>query len=224
MKDNQNNSIYIKAKKIRTNLLLYTEKDIKEKQKKENNSREILSLKNKNNFIIDSMSVNFEEFYIERNVEIITQQMEKQEKKIIPNLPPMSFFHESKKSVYILKNSPMLSTAESIPEQKVLNKREQFLEKKYRTKSEKIVLITNNLNGIDNDYEHIDQNINIKNIKTFDGNNCFNCFNCCKKNNLIGKKYLKNLSKYLGVIPHKKHKIVKHCLVKRFKKKKLNKK
>ena len=221
MIESLNNSIYIKAKKIRTNLLLYTEKDIKEKQKKESCSREILSLKNKNIFVIESMSVNFEEFYIERNVEIITQQMEKQEKIIIPNVPPMSFFHESKKSVYILKNSPMLSTAESIPEQKVLNKREQFLEKKCRTKSEKIVLINNNLNGIDNDYEHINQNINNKNIKTFDGNNCFNC---CKKNNLIGKKYLKNLSKYLGAMPHKKHKIVKNCLVKKLKKKKLNKK
>jgi hypothetical protein len=221
MEENQNNSIYIKAKKIRTNLLLFTEKYIKEKQKKENNSREILSLKNKNNFIIDSMSVNFEEFYIERNVEIITQQMEKQEKKIIPNLPPMSFFHESKKSVYILKNSPMLSTAESILEQKVLNNKKEFSEKKCRAISEKIVLLNNNLNGIDNDYEHINQNINNKNIKTFDGNNCFNC---CKKNNLIGKKYLKNLSKYLGVIPHKKHKIVKHCLVKKLKKKKLNNK
>ena len=221
MIESLNNSIYIKAKKIRTNLLLYTEKDIKEKQKKENYSREILSLKNKNIFVIESMSVNFEEFYIERNVEIITQQMEKQEKIIIPNVPPMSFFHESKKSVYILKNSPMLSTAESIPEQKVLNKKEKFLEKKCRTKSEKIVLINNNLNGIDNDYEHINQNINNKNIKTFDGNNCLNC---CKKNNLIGKKYLKNLSKYLGAMPHKKHKIVKNCLVKKLKKKKLNKK
>jgi hypothetical protein len=221
MEENQNNSIYIKAKKIRTNLLLYTEKYIKEKHKRENNSREILSLKNKNNFVIESMAVNFEGFYIEKNVEIITQQMEKQEKKIIPNLPPVSFFHESKKLVYIFKNSPMLSTAESIPEQKVLNKKEKFLEKKSRTISEKIILINNNLNGIDNDYEHINQNINNKNIKTFDGNNCFNC---CKKNNLIGKKYLNNLSKYLGVIPHKKHKIVKHCLVKKSKKKKLNKK
>ena len=40
----------------------------------------------------------------------------------------------------------------------------------------------------------------------------------------IGKKYLKNLSKYLGIIPHRKHKNVKHCLVKKLKKKKLNKK
>ena len=221
MEESQNNSIYIRAKKIRTNLLLYTEKCIKEKQKKETNSREILSLKNKNIFVIDSMSVNFEEFYIERNVEIITQQMEKQEKKIIPNLPPMSFFHESKKSVCVLKNSSMLSTAESIPEEKVLNKKEKFFEKKCRTTSEKFVLFNNNLNGFDNDNEHINQNINIKNINTFDGNNCFNC---CKKNNLIGKKYLKNLSKYLGIIPHRKHKNVKHCLVKKLKKKKLSKK
>ncbi len=221
MKENQNNSVYIKAKKIRTNLLLYTEKYIKEKQKKEKNSSEIISLKNNNSILIESMSVNFEEFYIERNVEIITQQMEKQEKKIIPNLPPMSFYHESKKSVYVLKNSPMLSTAESIPKKNIFNKKNKFLEKKCRTISEKIVLVNNNFNEIDNDYEHINKNINNKNIKTFDGNNCFNC---CKKNNLIGKKYLRNLSKYLGVISHRKHKIVKHILVKKLKKKKLNKK
>jgi len=221
MKENQNNSVYIKAKKIRTNLLLYTEKYIKEKQKKEKNSSEIISLKNSNSILIESMSVNFEEFYIERNVEIITQQMEKQEKKIIPNLPPMSFYHESKKSVYVLKNSPMLSTAESIPKKNIFNKKNKFLEKKCRTISEKIVLVNNNFNEIDNDYEHINKNINNKNIKTFDGNNCFNC---CKKNNLIGKKYLRNLSKYLGVISHRKHKIVKHILVKKLKKKKLNKK
>jgi len=221
MKENQNNSVYIKAKKIRTNLLLYTEKYIKEKQKKEKNSSEIISLKNNNSILIESMSVNFEEFYIERNVEIITQQMEKQEKKIIPNLPPMSFYHESKKSVYVLKNSPMLSTAESIPKKNIFNKKNKFLEKKCRTISEKIVLVNNNFNETDNDYEHINKNINNKNIKTFDGNNCFNC---CKKNNLIGKKYLRNLSKYLGVISHRKHKIVKHILVKKLKKKKLNKK
>lgn len=221
MKENQNNSVYIKAKKIRTNLLLYTEKYIKEKQKKEKNSSEIISLKNNNSILIESMSVNFEEFYIERNVEIITQQMEKQEKKIIPNLPPMSFYHESKKSVYVLKNSPMLSTAESIPKKNIFNKKNKFLEKKCRTISEKIVLVNNNFNEIDNDYEHINKNINNKNIKTFDGNNCFNC---CKKNNLIDKKYLRNLSKYLGVISHRKHKIVKHILVKKLKKKKLNKK
>lgn len=221
MKESLNNSIYIKAKKIRTNLLLFTEKYIKEKQKKESNSREILSLKNKNNFVIESMAVNFEEFYIERNVEIITQEMEKKEKKIIPNLPPMSFFHESKKLVCILKNSPMLSTAESNQDKEVLNKKKKFLEKKSRTISKKIILVDNNINGIDNDCEHINQKINNKNINTFDGNNCFNC---CKKNNIIGKKYLKNLSKFLGVISHKKRKIVKHCLVKKLKKKKLNNK
>lgn len=218
MKENQNNSIYLKAKKIRTNLLLYTEKYIKEKKKNENNSKEILSLKNKNNCVIESMAVSFEEFYIESNVEIITQQMEKQEKRVIPNLPTMSFFHESKKSLGILKNSPMLSTAESIPEKKVLDKKKKFLEKKSRTISKKIGL-DKNLNGIDNNSEHINQNDKNKNIKTFDGNNCFNC---CKKNNIIGKKYLKNLSKYLGVITHKKHKIAKHCLVKKLKKKKFS--
>jgi hypothetical protein len=222
MEESLNNSIYIKAKKIRTNLLLYTEKYIKEKQNKEKNSSEILSLKNKNNFVMDSMAVNFEEFYIERNVEIITQEVEKKEKKIIPNAPPMSFFHESKKLVCILKNSPMLSTAESNPEEEVLNKKKKFLEKKSRTISKKIVLIDNNINGIDNDYELKNQKINNKNIKTFDDNNCFNC--CKKNNNIIGKKYLKNLSKFLGVVPHKKHKIIKHCLVKKLKKKKLNKK
>ena len=144
--------------------------------------------------------------------------MEKKEKKIIPNLPPMSFFHESKKLVCTLKNSPMLSTAESNQQKEVLNKRKKYLEKKSRTISKKIVLVDNK---IDNDYEHINQKINNKNINTFDGNNCFNC---CKKNNIIGKKYLKNLSKFLGIISHKKHKIVKHYLVKKLKKKKLNNK
>ena len=37
MEESLNNSIYIKAKKIRINLLLYTEKYIKEKQNKEKN-------------------------------------------------------------------------------------------------------------------------------------------------------------------------------------------
>ena len=54
------------------------------------------------------------------------------------------------------------------------------------------------------------ENVN-KNINTFNGNLSYDY----KKHNTIGKKYLKQLSKFLGVIIHKKKRIDKKSLTKR---------
>ena len=63
------------------------------------------------------------------------------------------------------------------------------------------------------------ENVN-KNINTFNGNLSYDY----KKHNTIGKKYLKQLSKFLGVIIHKKKRIDKKALTKRhFKKYKTRK-
>ena len=101
--------IYRKAKKIRTNLLLYTEKCIKQNQKKEHNSK-INNLLSKNQFQEVSFEVSFEEFYSENTVQIFTQKFENKEKKIIPNLSSISFYHTSEKSLCTFKNISDLST------------------------------------------------------------------------------------------------------------------
>lgn len=220
MKENQ---IYNKAKKIRTDLLLYTEKYIKQKQKNNNNSNELLNIGNTNICKIESMEVNFEEFYFENNVEIFTQEVENQENKIIPNLQKISFYKGSEKSVLIFKNSSDLSTEESIKRKKniyeknLCNDKNIFLFRKSKTKSEKKLNFENNLKKNQEGIylENVNKNGN-KNIKTFNGN----LFSIFKKRNIIGKKYLKNLSKYLGVKSHKKHKILKNILIKKLKKKK----
>lgn len=220
MKENQ---IYNKAKKIRTDLLLYTEKYIKQKQKNNNNSNELLNIGNTNICKIESMEVNFEEFYFENNVEIFTQEVENQENKIIPNLQKISFYRGSEKSVLIFKNSSDLSTEESIKRKKniyeknLCNDKNIFLFRKSKTKSEKKLNFENNLKKNQEGIylENVNKNGN-KNIKTFNGN----LFYIFKKRNIIGKKYLKNLSKYLGVKSHKKHKILKNILIKKYKKKK----
>lgn len=205
MYDNISDTIYKKAKKIRTNLLLYTDKYIKQKQKK-HNSNEILSLEKNNIYQKESMEVSFQEFYVESNIQIITHEVEKREKKIIPNLSSSISFHISENSLCIFKNSPLLSTAESIPKKNVgvQKNHNDFFNKKSKTKKEQMYIFGNNICN----YHINSKNVNKKNnnsIKTFNTN----LFFYSKKNNTIGKKYLRNLSKYLGVISHKKKKIIK---------------
>lgn len=190
--------VYKKAKKIRTNLLLFTDNYMKKKLKQKNTS-DILSLKNKNLYRKDSMKVSFQEFYVESNIQIITHEVEKQEKKIIPNLSSMSF-HMSEKSLCTYKDSPLLSTAETIQTKETIkNDKNEFFNKKSKTKN--IYLMENRVNKLIFDYEKLNK-ISNKSLQTYYAfsNNYFN------KTNILGKKYLRDLSKYLGIIPHKKKK------------------
>ena len=213
--------IYRKAKKIRTNLLLYTEKCIKQNQKKEHNSK-INNLLSKNQFQEVSFEVSFEEFYSENTVQIFTQKFENKEKKIIPNLSSISFYHTSEKSLCTFKNISDLSTTNESTESIKNNNNEidkknndnyfYFFNKKSKTKTEKIekMFLFKKNNNFPIDYENINKHRN-KNIKSINGNLTYDY----KKNHTIGKKYLKNLSKYLGAILHKKKKSVKQSFIKK---------
>ena len=193
MKEYFPDDVYEKAKKIRTNLLLYTDNYMKKKLEQKKIS-DISSLKNKNLYREDHMKVTFQEFYVESNIQIITHEVEKQEKKIIPNLSSMSF-HVSEKSLCTYKDSPLLSTAETIQKKETKN---DFFNKKSKTKN--IYLMENQLNKLIFDYEKLNK-ISNKSLQTYAfSNNYFN------KTHILGKKYLRDLSKYLGIISHKKKK------------------
>ena len=125
----------------------------------------------------------------------------------------MSFYHTSEKSLCIF---PTLSTEETITKkvnenEKKDNNNNIFLNKKSKTKSDKMIIFENNKNNFPIYYE----NDVYKNIKSFNGNLSYDC----KKHNTIGKKYLKQLSIFLGVIIHKKKRIDKRPLTKRHSKK-----
>ena len=209
------NPIYKKAKKIRTNLLLYTEKYIKQNQKKENNNK-LNNLINQTQFQEVSMEVSFEEFYDEKNVQIFTQKFENKEKKVISHLSSISFYHISEKSLCTFKYLSNLSTVESITKKNIENDKKKndyfFFNKKSKTKTEKIekMFLFKKNNNFPIDYENINKHRN-KNIKSINGNLTYDY----KKNHTIGKKYLKNLSKYLGGILHKKKKSVKQSFIKK---------
>ena len=209
------NSIYKKAKKIRTSLLLYTEKYIKQNQKKENNNK-LNNLINQTQFQEVSMEVSFEEFYDEKNVQIFTQKFENKEKKVIPHLSSISFYQISEKSLCTFKYLSNLSTVQSMPKKNIENHKKKndnfFFNKKSKTKTEKIekMFLFKKNNNFPIDYENINKHRN-KNIKSINGNLTYDY----KKNHTIGKKYLKNLSKYLGAILHKKKKSVKQSFIKK---------
>lgn len=197
--------VYKKAKKIRTNLLLFTDNYMKKKLKQKNTS-DILSLKNKNLYRKDSMKVSFQEFYVESNIQIYTHEVEKQEKKIIPNIASMSY-HVSEKSLCTFKDSPLLSTAETIPKKtKIKINKNNFFNKKSKTKN--INFIENRVNKLIFDYEKLNK-VSNKTLKTFNAIS----INYPKKSHILGKKYLKKLSKYLGIISDKKKKalILEHA-------------
>ena len=213
MKENKINSIYKKAQKIRTNLLLFTEKYIKEKQRKDKNSNILCTLESQRK-IQEEMEISFEEFFIERNVQIITQELENKQKVIIPNLFSISSCYISEKSKCVFKSSSLLSTVETIQNDNYIkgkqnNNINNFLSKKSKSISEIKLFFENN----NNQFPIEDVN---KNIKTFNEI----LFTECIKNKTIGKKYLRNLSKYLGLISHNKKKIVKNISIKRHTKKK----
>ena len=209
------NPIYKKAKKIRTNLLLYTEKYIKQNQKKENNNK-LNNLINQTQFQEVSMEVSFEEFYDEKNVQIFTQKFENKEKKVISHLSSISFYHISEKSLCTFKYLSNLSTVESITKKNIENDKKKndyfFFNKKSKTKTEKIekMFLFKKNNNFPIDYENINKHRN-KNIKSINGNLIYDY----KKNHTIGKKYLKNLNKYLEEILHKKKKSVKQSFIKK---------
>ena len=209
----QNNLLYKRAKKIRTNLLLYTDKYLQNKQKKRNSSNSvsnIYSLNNKNIFKREIIQVSFDEYFSERNIQITTQEFENKEKLIVPNLLSKSSLHISEKSLCTFKSISTLSTEESYNE-KNINKENLFFNKKSKTKYNNKFILENNF--------LIDENaIKNNNIKTFDNQ----LFKNCKKHNIIGKKYLQNLVRYLGIIPKKK-KIIKVSINKKNKKKKIHK-
>ena len=207
MDENINNLLYIKAKKIRKDLLLYIEKNIKKNQQNENKIKNLLSLKKNNMYQKESMKVSFQEIYIEKNTQIITQELENNKNKIIPNLSSESFFHISEKSLCSYKFSSPLSTAESINQNK--KNKNNFLNEKSKTITKNIFILENNKNKFPIDYENINKN---KNIKTFNGNLIVDC----KKNKINGKKYLINLSKYLGLINHNKKKAKKNSSIKNY--------
>jgi len=216
--------IYRKAKKIRTNLLLYTEKYIKQNQKKENNNK-LNNLINQTQFQEVSMEVSFEEFYDEKNVQIFTQKFENKEKKVISHLSSISFYHISEKSLCTFKYLSNLSTVESITKKNIENDKKKndyfFFNKKSKTKTEKLekMFLFKKNNNFPIDYENINK-LDHKNIKTFNGNLIYDY----KKNITIGKKYLRNLSKYLGVLLYKKKKCDKKTLIKRYIKKYISRK
>lgn len=223
MNENQINVIYKKAKKIRTNLLLYTENYIQRKQKQDKNLNSLYNLKNQRIYEKHSLEVSFQEYFFERNVQIITQEISNREKLVFPNLFSISYVHISEKSLCTFKSSSNLSTAESISKNNILdnqnNNINNFLNKKSKTKTDKINFLENNLNKFQIDYKNVNKNTN-KTINTFHDSLYSNFIN----NNTIGKKYLRNLSKYLGVIPHKKRKKVKFSTIKKnIKKKKSHK-
>jgi hypothetical protein len=190
MKEYFPDDVYEKAKKIRTNLLLFTDNYMKKKLKQKNTS-DILSLKNKNLYRKDSMKVSFQEFYVESNVQIITHEVEKQEKKIIPNLSSMSF-HVSEKSLCTYKDSPLLSTAETIQKKETIkNDKNEFFNKKAKTKN--INLMENRVNKFLFDYEKLNK-ISNKSLQTY------NAFS----NNYFNKKNIFNLLLYLNRINYHK--------------------
>lgn len=212
MSEEHFNLIYKKAKKIRTNLLVYTEKNIKLKQKKENKNK-INNILNQNIFQEGSMEVSFEEFFCGKNVQIFTENLDKNEKKVIPNLSKISFYHSSEKSLCSFKEITTVSTDTSFTKNNIANEKQKnkdyyFLNKKSKTKTELLFLFENDKYPID--YENVKKNTN-RNIQTFNGNLMYDY----KRNNTIGKKYLRNLSKFLGVISHKKKKITKKSFIKR---------
>lgn len=208
MNDNSFDLLFKKAKKIRTNLLLYTEKCIKDNKKKEK-SNEIYNLNNQTIFQEGSIEVSFQEFYVEKNVQIFTQQLENKENKLVSNISSMSFFHTSEKSLCIF---PSLSTADKSTTKKKNDIKKKgdnnikFLKQKSKTETEKLFLFNIGKNRFPIYYENVNKNIN-----TFNGNLSYDY----KKHNTIGKKYLKQLSKFLGVIIHKKKRIDKKSLTKR---------
>ena len=193
-----NNQFYNLAKKIRANLLLYTEKDLKNKQKLKNSSN-IYSLKSKNILEKEQLRVSFDEYFVERNVQIITQEFENKEKLTKPTLLSISFLHISEKSLCTYKSISDLSTLESFDEkniqkEKLNNKENEFFSKKTNSGKnflfEKIFAFDEKANLIQNK-----QNINSINDKIF---------NNSKTSNIIGEKYLRNLVKYFGVIRKRK--------------------
>ena len=193
-----NNQFYNLAKKIRTSLLLYTEKDLKNKQKLKNSSN-IYSLRNKDILEKEQLRVSFDEYFVERNVQIITQEFENKEKLTKPTLLSISFLHISEKSLCTYKSISDLSTLESFDEkniqkEKLKNKENEFFSKKTNSGKnflfEKIFAFDEKANLIQNK-----QNINSINDKIF---------NNSKTSNIIGEKYLRNLVKYFGVIRKRK--------------------
>lgn len=220
MREEPFNLIYKKAKKIRTILLLYTEKNIK---RKENISR-INNLYDQNIFQKGSMKVSFEEFYCENNVEIFTENLNKKDKKVFPNLSKTSSYCSSEKSLCIYKDISTISTDESFTKKEIGNEKKinndiTFFNKKSKTKNEKGFLFENNKNVFPINYD----NVNKKNNKTFKSFND-NLIDNYKRNNTFGKRYLRNLSKYLGVIRHKKKKINQKSFNKKYTKKYKNRK
>ena len=216
MAEDSVNSIYKKAIKVRANLLLYTEKCIKQSQKRKN-SYNINYLQTQNLFQEGSMIICFEEFYDEKNLEIYTQELENKEKKIIPHLSSISFFHSSEKVLCKYNNLSDLSTVESTTQKAVENiennnNEKYFLNKKSKTKTEnkeKMFFFEKYDNKFIFNNENVNENKN-ENNKTVNGNLTYDN----KKHNAVGKKYLHNLSKYLGVI-HKKKKMGKKSLIKK---------
>ena len=225
MNENIINGLYTKAKKIRTNLLLYTEKYIQKKQKQDKNLNILYNLENQRIYQKQSLEVSFQECYFKRNVQITTQEISNKEKLIISNLFSISFIHISEKSFCTFKSSSILSTGESIPKNNILKDDKQiiniknFLYKKSKTKTDKTIFFENNLNKFQIDYKNVNK-IKNKTINIFNDSLSINCIN----NNTIGKKYLRNLAKYLGVIPHRKKKKVEFSTIKKnIKKKKSHK-
>ena len=204
MDENMPDTVYKKAKKIRMNLLLFTDNYMKQKLK-QNETNGLLSLKNKNICQKDSMKVSFQEFYVESNIQIYTHQVEKQEKKIIPNIASISY-HVSEKSLCTFKDSPLLSTAETIPKKTKNKNKNNFFNKKSKTKN--INFIENRVNKLLFHYEKLNK-VSNKTLKTFNAIS----INYPKKSHILGKKYLRKLSKYLGIIPDKKKKalILEHA-------------
>ena len=92
--------------------MLYTEKYIEEKIKKDNNLN--ILLENQKKYLKESMKVSFQKYFIERNIQIITQEVENNEKHIIPNLFSISSLHISEKSLCTFKSSSSLSTEDTI--------------------------------------------------------------------------------------------------------------
>lgn len=193
-----NNKFYNLAKKIRTSLLLYTEKDLKNKKKIKNSSN-IYSLKSKNILEKEQLRVSFDEYFVERNIQIITQEFENKEKLIKPTLLSISSLHISEKSLCTYNSISDLSTFESFDEnnikkEKLKNKKNEFFSKK--TNSGKSFLFEKNF--------VFDEKANV--IQNKQNINCINdkIFNNSKTNIVIGEKYLRNLVKFFGVIRKRK--------------------
>ena len=193
-----NNQFYNLAKKIRTSLLLYTEKDLKNKQKLKNSSN-IYSLRNKDILEKEQLRVSFDEYFVERNVQIITQEFENKEKLTKPTLLSISSLHISEKSLCTYKSVSDISTLESFDEknikkEKLNNQENEFFSKK--TNSGKNFLFEKNF--------VFDEKANLIQNKQYINSINDKIFNNGKTNNIIGEKYLKNLVKFFGVIRKRK--------------------